>query len=168
MVIRPQHRFGFWIIPFALPLLFCPPAFASDVPLTAAKVLSGEELALSDGQTIRLEGIKSPFPETKDLADQAKTALENLVTGKTIALDHVSTDRYGRTSAQIFVAEANKPPIHIQSALLQAGVAFVYPPTGFEAHLDEIEDTYTALYRLEHPAKRWKLEELEQGLDLEK
>jgi len=33
-------------------------------------------------------------------------------------------------------------------------------------HLDEIEDTYTALYRLEHPAKRWTLEELEQGLDL--
>jgi RHH-type rel operon transcriptional repressor/antitoxin RelB len=35
-------------------------------------------------------------------------------------------------------------------------------------HLDEIEDTYTALYRLEHPAKRWTLEELEQGLDLKK
>jgi hypothetical protein len=32
-------------------------------------------------------------------------------------------------------------------------------------HLDEIEETYTALYRLEHPAKRWTLEELEQGLD---
>ena len=35
-------------------------------------------------------------------------------------------------------------------------------------HLDEIEDTYTALYRLEHPSKRWTLEELEQGLDLKK
>lgn len=36
------------------------------------------------------------------------------------------------------------------------------------AHLDEIEDAYTALYRLEHPAKRWTLEDLEQGLDLER
>jgi RHH-type rel operon transcriptional repressor/antitoxin RelB len=35
-------------------------------------------------------------------------------------------------------------------------------------HLDEIEDTYTALYRLEHPAKRWTLEDLELGLDLKK
>jgi RHH-type rel operon transcriptional repressor/antitoxin RelB len=35
------------------------------------------------------------------------------------------------------------------------------------AQLDEIEDPYTALYRLEHPAKRWTLEELERGLDLE-
>jgi predicted DNA-binding protein len=37
-----------------------------------------------------------------------------------------------------------------------------------QAHLDEIEDTYTALYRLEHPTKRWTLEELEKGLDLKK
>jgi RHH-type rel operon transcriptional repressor/antitoxin RelB len=32
-------------------------------------------------------------------------------------------------------------------------------------HLDEIEDTYTALYRLENPTRRWTLDELEQGLD---
>lgn len=33
------------------------------------------------------------------------------------------------------------------------------------AQLDEIEDTYTAIYRLENPARRWTLDELEQGLD---
>jgi RHH-type rel operon transcriptional repressor/antitoxin RelB len=33
------------------------------------------------------------------------------------------------------------------------------------AHLDEIEDTYTALYRLENPARRWTLDEVEKGLD---
>ena len=43
-----------------------------------------------------------------------------------------------------------------------------YVRAALEAHLDEIEDTYTALYRLEHPAKRWTLDELEQGLDLQK
>ena len=43
-----------------------------------------------------------------------------------------------------------------------------YVREALQAHLDEIEDTYTALYRLEHPAKRWKLEDLEQGLDLKK
>ncbi len=32
-------------------------------------------------------------------------------------------------------------------------------------HLDEIEDTYTALYRIENPTRRWTLNELEQGLD---
>jgi len=43
-----------------------------------------------------------------------------------------------------------------------------YVREALQAHLDEIEDTYTALYRLEHPVKRWTLEELEKGLDLEK
>ena len=40
-----------------------------------------------------------------------------------------------------------------------------YVREALQAHLEEIEDTYTALYRLEHPAKRWTLDELEQGLD---
>ena len=34
-------------------------------------------------------------------------------------------------------------------------------------HLDEMEDRYLALDRLEKPAKRWTLEEMEQGLDME-
>jgi RHH-type rel operon transcriptional repressor/antitoxin RelB len=40
-----------------------------------------------------------------------------------------------------------------------------YVREALKAHLDEIEDTYTALYRLEHPAKRWTLNELEKGAD---
>ena len=32
-------------------------------------------------------------------------------------------------------------------------------------HLDEIEDAYTALYRLENPSRRWTLDELEKGID---
>ncbi|MFP5275645.1 MAG: TraY domain-containing protein [Acidobacteriota bacterium] len=40
-----------------------------------------------------------------------------------------------------------------------------YVRQALTAHLDEIEDTYTALYRLENPARRWTLEELEDGLD---
>lgn len=43
-----------------------------------------------------------------------------------------------------------------------------YVREALQAHLEEIEDTYTALYRLEHPAKRWTLEDLEKGLDLKK
>lgn len=43
-----------------------------------------------------------------------------------------------------------------------------YVREALQAHLDEIEDTYTALYRLEHPAKRWTLTDLEKGLDFQK
>jgi len=34
-------------------------------------------------------------------------------------------------------------------------------------YLDDLEDAYLALDRLEHPTERWTLEELEQNLDLE-
>jgi RHH-type rel operon transcriptional repressor/antitoxin RelB len=40
-----------------------------------------------------------------------------------------------------------------------------YVRQALETHLEEIEDTYIALYRLENPARRWTLDELEQGLD---
>lgn len=33
-------------------------------------------------------------------------------------------------------------------------------------YLDDMEDTFLALDRLENPGKRWTLEELEQGRDL--
>jgi RHH-type rel operon transcriptional repressor/antitoxin RelB len=41
-----------------------------------------------------------------------------------------------------------------------------YVREALAVHLDEIEDIYKALYRLEHPAKRWTLEDLELGRDL--
>jgi RHH-type rel operon transcriptional repressor/antitoxin RelB len=53
-------------------------------------------------------------------------------------------------------------------AILTGRPKSFYVREALQAHLDEIEATYTALYRLEHPEKRWTLEQLEQGLDLEK
>lgn len=35
------------------------------------------------------------------------------------------------------------------------------------AHLDEMEDRYIAIERLENPARRWTLEELEDDADLD-
>lgn len=35
-------------------------------------------------------------------------------------------------------------------------------------HMDEIEDKYLAIHRLEHPGKRWTQDELEQDFDLER
>jgi RHH-type rel operon transcriptional repressor/antitoxin RelB len=34
-------------------------------------------------------------------------------------------------------------------------------------HIEEMEDKYLAIDRLEHPGKRWTLDQMEQGLDLE-
>lgn len=35
-------------------------------------------------------------------------------------------------------------------------------------HLDDMEDKYLAMNRLENPGKRWTLEELEQDSDLDR
>lgn len=35
------------------------------------------------------------------------------------------------------------------------------------SNLDELEDTYIALHRLETPGKQWSLEDLEKELDLD-
>lgn len=35
-------------------------------------------------------------------------------------------------------------------------------------HIEELEDIYLSLDRLEKPAKRWSLEELENEIDLER
>ena len=34
-------------------------------------------------------------------------------------------------------------------------------------HLDELEDKYLAIHRLENPEKRWTLDDLEQDIDLD-
>jgi RHH-type rel operon transcriptional repressor/antitoxin RelB len=43
-----------------------------------------------------------------------------------------------------------------------------YAKEAIVEHLDELEDKYLALNRLENPGKRWTLDELEQDLDLER
>lgn len=35
-------------------------------------------------------------------------------------------------------------------------------------YLDEIEDRYLAIHRLENPGKRWTLEEMEKNVDLDR
>ena len=36
------------------------------------------------------------------------------------------------------------------------------------AHLDDMEDKYLAINRLENPGKRWTLDELERDIDLDR
>jgi len=43
-----------------------------------------------------------------------------------------------------------------------------YVREAIESHLDELEDKYLALDRLEKPVKRWSLENMEGGLDLDR
>lgn len=63
-------------------------------------------------------------------------------------------------------------PIEIESRLMQLAqntgrTKTFYAKEAIVKYLDEMEDTYIALNRLEKPAKRWSIDDLEQELDLE-
>ncbi|MDX2028293.1 MAG: thermonuclease family protein [Alphaproteobacteria bacterium] len=123
---------------FIIALLSTFSSQAADAPLTITKIISGDEVALSDGRTARLEGTKAPLKDT--------AVLEKLAAGHEAILEEISTDRYGRITAQMYVRDG-KSKKWLQGELLSAGLAFVYPPTGEEQKLE-------AMLRAEAEARR--------------
>jgi RHH-type rel operon transcriptional repressor/antitoxin RelB len=82
---------------------------------------------------------------------------------------YLSYKGYTQRRAMLAVRIPNKMEARLEKlAALTGRPKSFYVREALQAHLDEIEDTYTALYRLEHPSKRWSLDDLEKGLDLEK
>ena len=43
-----------------------------------------------------------------------------------------------------------------------------YAKEAILAHLDDMEDKYLAIHRLENPGQRFTLDEMEQGLDVDR
>jgi micrococcal nuclease len=121
MVYNQRMRF------FAFLLLFflLPPA------AMAAGALSGDEIRLDDGRTVRLLGIKAS-------GDAAQAFLQSLIEHKSLLLESSGADRYGRVAADVYVQQDKAGKIWLQGELLHAGLAFVYPPTGAEPHLGDL------------------------------
>jgi hypothetical protein len=110
------------------------------LPSMAAEAVSGDEIKFDDGKIVRLLGIKAAD-------DQAQTTLQALIEHQELIVENGALDRYGRIAADIYAPPETGQKVLIQGALLQAGLAFVYPPTGTEPHLAE-------LYKLETTARR--------------
>jgi len=94
-------------------------------------VIDGDTVILDDAREVRLVGIQAPkLPLGRTgfvkwpLADEAKTALEELVLGKRVSLGYGgrSIDRHDRLLAHLFTDDG----IWVQGALLAAGFARVY------------------------------------------
>lgn len=112
-----------------LGLLFAFAAHAQET-VTAASILSGDELALQDGRILRLAGIKAEGAE-------AKTYLKNNIKGHALLLQNATVDRYGRVEA---VATLQGSTQSIEEEMLGQGLAFVYPAIG-----DDQADTWLVL-----------------------
>lgn len=101
---------------------------------TVANVIDGETLRLTDGKIVRLIGAKAPMPplgwrgdDPWPLVDEAKVALESLVSGKEVEFRFGGrrTDRHGHLLAQVFVVSGGTR-LWLQEELVAKGLARVY------------------------------------------
>ncbi len=113
---------------------------------TAVKVIDGETLVLDDGSEVRLVGAMSPRASdvaaehaTLPLEGRAKSELEALVLGKSVALafDGRRSDRYGRLLAHVFMGAAPSR-VWVQGHMLKRGLARVASMPGSVACLEAL------------------------------
>jgi endonuclease YncB( thermonuclease family) len=107
----------------------CVPERAKGEPVQArlAAVMDGMTLSLADGSTLRLAGLLAP-PEREPFGHEAKAGLAALIAGAALRLYpmEMPADRYGRRLAQVYVLRDGAPPLWLQGALLDQGLARVF------------------------------------------
>ena len=111
------------LIPF-LALALCPPAHALN-SVVIASCYDGDTCTTTAGEKIRLACIDTPELRGKRAdpipAIAARDHLRSLVVGRTVGIRRITTDRYGRTVAELSVNGSN-----IQQQLVASGHAEIY------------------------------------------
>lgn len=98
----------------------------------AANAIIGKVVGVADGDTItvlenriqykiRLYGIDTPEGH-QDFGNRAKQFTADLVFGKTVQVEKMDTDRYGRTVGIVTVGK-----VCVNEELIKNGLAWVYP-----------------------------------------
>jgi endonuclease YncB( thermonuclease family) len=108
-------------------LIITAPAYA-DEPAMVSKIMSGDEIVLADGRTVKFAGIEATAPE-------AQTFLQANVAGHAVVLQNAAPDRYGRIAALVLVEGQTQL---LQETMLVNGLAFVYPAAGDGPQLDDM------------------------------
>lgn len=78
---------------------------------------------------VRLHGIDAPEKE-QEFSGQSRKMLTKLTRGKTVRLEVVETDKYGRYVAKVYVGKK-----YVNLEMVKAGLAWHY-----DYHADEVED----------------------------
>ncbi len=119
------------VVIMLIPLLFPASTFAENVPedVLVMKVVDGDTLKLSDGQTVRLIGVDTPetVHPTKPVqyfGKEASAFTKRLAEGKTVTLeyDQQRIDKYGRTLAYVYLVDGRM----LNSEIIKQGYGFAY------------------------------------------
>lgn len=115
-------RKGLLLLPLALLLAGCP-ALAESV--TIRRCYDGDTCTTTAGEKIRLACIDTPELRGKRAdpisAKKARDYLRGLVVGREVGIRRITTDRYGRTVAELFVDGSN-----VQQRLVASGHAEIF------------------------------------------
>ena len=99
--------------------------FAALASVVIASCYDGDTCTTTTGERVRLACIDTPELVGKRAepapAKAARDHLRNLVVGKKVGIRRITKDRYGRTVAELFVANAN-----VGQSLIRSGHAVVY------------------------------------------
>lgn len=99
--------------------------------LKVVKVVDGDTVILSNGQTVRYIGIDTP-EQGQPFYEAAKNFNRKLVQGKTVELefDVERYDHYGRMLAYVFVRDKSGRRIFVNAEMVRNGFARIYtrPP----------------------------------------
>ena len=137
------------------------------VSLTPAEQFSGKVVGVSDGDTItvlrnrtpikvRLHGIDCP-EIGQDFGSRAKAFTSELVFGRVVKVVPWDTDRYGRTVADVILADGRI----LNHELVRAGLAWWYrkyaPDIGTLAQLEAAaRDAKRGLWSQPNPVPPWE------------
>ena len=94
------------------------PGFAHEIVATGS-CFDGDTCRTSEGEQIRLACIDTPEMGGKRAQPQrardARDRLRSLVVGKSVSLQRISSDRYGRTVGELFVDGMNVQQVMVAS-----------------------------------------------------
>lgn len=102
------------------------------------RVIDGDALVLSTGQSVRLIGIEAPAGPYRDREgdpgfDDAKRALEDMALGREVELRYggLTRDRYDRALAHVVTTDTLGPTLWLNAEMVKRGMARVrvYPDT---------------------------------------
>ncbi|MCS7185558.1 MAG: thermonuclease family protein [Armatimonadetes bacterium] len=108
-----------------------PPSKRVKTGLRVVKVIDGDTVVLSDGQTVRYIGVDTP-EHGQPFYEAAKNFNRSLVQGKAVELefDVERYDHYGRLLAYVFVRDKSGKRIFVNAEMVRNGFARIYtrPP----------------------------------------